>query len=166
MLATLLLLATPFAAAQPRFANGNPVEDGRGNVYYATGERARMASGRVQYRNAGFGGLAFDGRQAFYPNGQPLRLANGTIFYKSGQVARQNGVLFHQNGGIALAGSGGRYANGAPTGAAITLREPFNDGSMAIVAKRGVGVGYMALQLGDGWQLVVNLDSGEWEVVQ
>lgn len=165
-LAVLLLLTTMLAVAQPRFANGNLVEDGRGNVYYASGEYARMANGQSLYQGGGYGGVAFRGGQAFYPSGQTLRSTNGTLFYQSGQVARQNGSLFHQNGNIALDAGGGRYRNGASTGGGITLREPFPGGCLAIVVRQGIGVGYLLLQLGDGWQLVINLDSGDWEVSQ
>lgn len=161
----LLLLCLP-AGAQDRFANGNVLRDNAGNVFYETGEYARMANGQVQYRNAGFGGAAYANRQANYPNGQLMRGSNGDLFYQNGQLARQGPALFHPNGSIARSGGGAFYANGSPAGDSITLRERFDGGSLAIVAKRGMSTAYLLLPLGDGWSLVVDLDSGGWEVTQ
>ena len=152
------LLLHAFAACQEHFASGSPVHDGRGNVYYASGEPARMSDGHCRYRNAGFGGVAYRGGQAFYPGGQVMRASNGDLFYVNGQLARQGRTRYHQNGTTADDVGGGFYPNGEPAG---MLREPFDGGFMAIKAS---GIAWLVLSLGDGWKLVVNLDSGSWEL--
>lgn len=163
----LLFLLCGVAAAQERFSNGNVVQDGRGGVFYSSGERARLNDGSFLYRNPGFGGLAFRQGLAQYPNGQAMRTADGTLFYANGQAARSNGVLFHQNGTVALDSSGSRYSNGASTGdQRLTLKEPFPGGAMVIVSRGGSTTAFLFLQLGEGWNLLVNLDNGEWEVSQ
>lgn len=80
--ASVLLGASPLAAAPPVYCTGQRVTDDAGGPYYANGQRVVD----------GFG-------KEYYPNGSPVKTATGTVRYPNGQQVRTaTGTCYHETG--------------------------------------------------------------------